>query len=133
MNLKQKLGSNWQEEWVANGVLGVQRTQLASIVRQEDDTFKNREIPDERALRLIGEFVDAQQWDGTKNFLLRNPSLLEKGTQQLFDDIVSRLEVEGNRPAFSIFDEYRKLLQRCHAVGIEAAIEEKRTSSDSEQ
>lgn len=123
--LSTKLGDRWQEEWIMNGVTGVQRAQLASVICLGDKVFNNLTMPNERPLRLIQELIDAEQWDGTKGFILRNPSLLENEVMKLLDKIVSHTETTSDIQARALFDEYRQLLKRCREIGVEAAFDEK--------
>jgi hypothetical protein len=126
--LKKKLGNNWRDEWMAKGVVKVQRSQLASLIRKGDDAIKNWVLNYMKLLELVQTLICAEQWDGTRAFLLKNPILLDKPIQQLFDEIISRLDAEGNMQSMAMFDEYKKLLQRCCEIGVEGAINEKRTS-----
>lgn len=128
--LKKQMRDDWQQEWLSEGVISVERSQLPSALRHGKAAFRSQEIPNAKSLELLQELIVADQWTGTKDILLSHPELMEDTIMRLFEDTLERLRNHGDAMALAVFDEYRSLIKRCSEVGVEKAIDEKIQSSN---
>jgi len=67
-------------------------------------------------------FINADNWNESQRFLEQHPELLGEDADAALAQLMEQQDEDG---AIRVLQEHRELLQRCRAVGIEAAFQEK--------
>ena len=148
--LRERLGDTWQDEWVKQGLPGVQRPMLpvalsddpevalrqaAEQARQElerlqeedPEAYRRLEKAARQALettpllQALQGFLQARTWDTSRRILEQHPELLTDETHDLLRQL---MEAQEDRDTLRYLEERRALLRRCREVGIEAAFAE---------
>ena len=118
--LREQMGADWQDEWLAQGLPGVPRPFLPAALSADPEAA-------EAALLVptLQAFIQAETWGESRRILEAHPELLSDEADALLGELITAAQAQGDEDARRVFEEHRALLRRCREVGIEQAFAEK--------
>jgi len=151
--LRERMGADWREEWLAQGLPGVPRPllpaalsddpeaalrQMAEQARREIERLREKDPEAYRQLKeaarqamqrmplvqTLQEFIQARTWAESRRILEAHPELLGDEADALLGQLVQGAQAQGDEDARRVLEQHRALLRRCREVGIEQAFAE---------
>ena len=133
--LRQSLGDEWQDAWIATGIPVVPRSDLAEVFGGEatmalPDAGEEKDYAAEevRLLGMLLRFVNAHNWESSLKILEQSPDLLSEQTDALLNKLVE--DKSGLDDSIQGLQEVQQLLRRCREIGTVRAFAEKMQRPD---
>ncbi|NCC34342.1 MAG: tetratricopeptide repeat protein, partial [Chloroflexia bacterium] len=138
--LRERLGAAWREEWLAQGLPGVQRTILPVVLaddpesmliepkvqaQHEIEELREREPKTLTLVQSLNAFLESNSWNESYFQVQSHPELLSSDVIALLNQAIAEAQASNQGDAAAFIAEHRDLLCRCNEIGMDAAFAEK--------
>ena len=126
--LRETLGDDWRDDWLAEGLPGVRREHLPAVLSNDpkgammENAPRRRPLDQDQFLHAFEQFVNARTWNESQRIVEQQPILLHPDGDELIHQVAA---AQSDPQVGQIIEEHRALLQRCREVGIKMAFSEK--------
>jgi len=117
--MRQYLGSKFNEDWFIDGFVIVAREKLPSLLKKGDDNILR--VQPAELLKLYQQLIIAEPWDGTREIVEKNPSILNDEMLKLIQQAIQLCQELGDETGVYLNRQYLNLLKSCREIGIKQA------------
>ncbi|MFP3896603.1 MAG: CpXC domain-containing protein [Anaerolineales bacterium] len=122
--LRKSVGEEeWDNDWLAQ-VAVVRRERLPEALEYEQDISPGS-MPASALGEKLQTFMQKETWLASQRYLEGHPELLDDAADRLLQQLISTSRERGEKDYAEIFEEHRRILQRCREVGVAEAFAEK--------
>jgi CHAT domain-containing protein/tetratricopeptide (TPR) repeat protein len=136
--LMGSLGSTWQDNWLKDGLQGVQRQVLPAALSDDPQAAMHElaekqarelerlkiEDPEQYLQVMLNAWLDAQDLAQKRQILEEAPELLSEQAEELLTDLLEKAQGNKDKNAEQFYQEHLDLLAACRSDGVAVVFEQ---------